>query len=151
AQAGFLHDVLGVAVVAGEPARQRVGVTEVRQHHIGKTCPFVTHRASTRREAARLSMNDSGTGLFIPGNPWVRRARVLGTIGMGKPSAKTNRGWLPDADDNTICPYPVSAESNSLRQASSVASVARSRSTSSGGSCGGSGGACRAAGPASRM
>src|SRR6185437_14873940 len=39
---------------------------KMRQHHIGKPCPFVTHRASTRREAVRLCMSDCGKGTFIP-------------------------------------------------------------------------------------
>src|SRR5580658_4111853 len=52
----------------------------MRQHHIGKSCPFVAHRASMRREAVRLTMKDCGKVTFIPreGRTGERTGRFVG-------------------------------------------------------------------------
>jgi hypothetical protein len=37
AQAGVLHQILGVRAVSGNPACQRLGIAEMRQHHSFET------------------------------------------------------------------------------------------------------------------
>ena len=64
-QAGLLHHVLGIGAVSHHPARQRIGVVEVGQHHVGEprvVCP--AHTASR-----------SGFVRVLPGRP--ARARAI--------------------------------------------------------------------------
>src|SRR5262249_34392818 len=54
AQASFLHHVLGVGAIAGEPARERVGVGEMRQHHAGEARLIVLAVQASHRRCAPL-------------------------------------------------------------------------------------------------
>ncbi len=69
-QASLLHHVLGIGTGAGEPARERVGVAEVGQHHAAEAHLIVVaaHAPHRRRVPLRSAgiLAEIGTpvGLF---------------------------------------------------------------------------------------
>ena len=69
AQAGLLHHILRVGAIAGQPARKRVGLREVRQHHAAaKACLIVlaAEAAHARCTPVRSCGGDPTIVGFIP-------------------------------------------------------------------------------------
>ena len=84
-QASLLHHVLGIGAIAGEPARERVGVGEVRQHHAARSAPdrrrcagspssMCTTRDHTGRDRSPTVLFP-GCEWFLTRQPWARRRR----------------------------------------------------------------------------
>jgi hypothetical protein len=41
AHAGFLHHIFGIRRIADEPMRQRIGITQMGNDHLGKPLPVI--------------------------------------------------------------------------------------------------------------
>ena len=64
----FLHDVLGVDAVAGEPMRQRIGIAQMGHDHVGKPLLVIVaaHRSPPDPDSSRSAQNSRNDLIAVP-------------------------------------------------------------------------------------